>query len=121
MKRDMNLIRRIAIATADLQPGDMLSELPDVDANTFGAHVQWMLDAGLVEAKVMGGFPDLICLVLRLTWAGSDFLDAARDEALWRRAMSKVLSSGAAFTFEILKEALKAEITKGFPSLRGGA
>lgn len=121
MKRDMDLVRRIALATANLEFGETLSELEGVDAYTFGEHVQLMAEADLIDAQIAGGFPEPIAIVMRLTWAGNDFVDAVKDDALWKRAMSKVVKSGASFTFEILKEALKTEITQGFPSLRGGA
>lgn len=121
MRRDMDLVRRIAVAAADLEFGETLSELEGVDAYTFGEHVRLMVEADLIEAQVAGGYPEPIAIVTRLTWAGNDFVDAARDDALWKRAMTKVVKSGASFTFEILKEALKAEITQGFPTLRGGA
>jgi hypothetical protein len=47
-----------------------------------------------------------------MTWAGHDFLDAARDETLWNKAKVKFVKPGASFTFELVKEWLKAEMKK---------
>ncbi len=118
MKRDMDLIRRIAIATADLAPGQPLQQLPDLDAATWLFHVELMEEAGLVKATV-SRYLDANdeAVVWRLTWAGSDFVDATRDDALWRKVVNKVLNTSASFTFDLLKEALKSEISKGLSSL----
>lgn len=120
MKRDMDLVRKIAIAAADMGPNLQLDRLDGVDAHVFAEHVRLMSEAGLIEAYIAGGYPDPIALVTRLTWEGNDFVDASRDEALWRRALAKVAKAGASFTFDVLKEALKAEIAQGFSTLRGG-
>jgi len=57
-------------------------------------------------------------MVERLTWAGCEFADAVRSDTLWAKAKKEVIKPGISFTFDILKEWLKAEITQGFPTLR---
>jgi len=47
-----------------------------------------------------------------MTWAGHDFLDAARDETLWNKAKQTVMKPNASYTFENLGDYLKAEIKK---------
>lgn len=119
MKRDMDLIRRIAHATEALEPGEMLDGLGGVNAVTFVQHVVWMQEAGLVEALVpknLGGSLEN-AMVMRLTWEGCDFLDAVRDEGLWSKAKEAVIKPSASFTFGLLKEWLTDEIRKGLPSL----
>lgn len=121
MKRDMNVIRSIAFAVEALPPGKELEELSGVDAQTFGAHVKWMIDAGLVDGGVtqyIGERPPE-ATVRRLTWNGCDFLDAARSDTLWKRAQESVIGPTMSWTFDILKEWLKAEIKNGLPTLRG--
>ena len=46
-------------------------------------------------------------------------MDAARDDTLWRKAKESVIRPGASFTFDLVKDWLKAEISHGFPTLRG--
>lgn len=120
MKRDMDLIRRIALATAELPPDDVLTELDGVDAATFAMHVTWMQEGGLVAAVV----PDSMhssdeAHVFRLTWAGCDFADAVKDDTLWSKAKIKVLKPSASWTFGVLRDWLTAEISQGLPTLRG--
>jgi hypothetical protein len=76
-------------------------------------HVQLLIDAGLVEGTVHYGasrgrrIPDAFH-IQRLTWTGHDFLDAARNDTVWHTAKEKILKPGVSWTFELLKETLKA-------------
>ncbi|MDG2617731.1 DUF2513 domain-containing protein [Thermoleptolyngbya sichuanensis XZ-Cy5] len=54
----------------------------------------------------------------RLTWQGCEFADAVADDRLWNKAKENVLKPGISFTFDVLKEWLKAEISQGLPALR---
>lgn len=51
-------------------------------------------------------------------WAGCEFVDAIRDDTLWQKAKVNVLRPGMSFTFDVLKDWLKTEITQGFPAAR---
>jgi hypothetical protein len=42
----------------------------------------------------------------RLTWADHEFLDAARDNTLWKAAKSKVLETTGGLAFEFLRAML---------------
>jgi hypothetical protein len=69
-----------------------------------------MKDAGLIEAAIAKG-PDgspAGAVIIRMTWAGHDFLDAARDDTVWRKAKDNVLKPGVSWTFDLLKQTLKA-------------
>ncbi len=117
MKRDMDLVRRIAFATEALPFDGELHELPGVAPDSFTEHVRWMREAGLIEAALrpMGAG----AIVTRLTWAGCEFADAARSDTLWAKAKTSVIKPGTSFSFDLLKEWLKTEISKGFPTLGG--
>jgi hypothetical protein len=41
-----------------------------------------------------------------LTWAGHDFIDAARSDTTWSKAMEKVKTVGGSLSFTILKQLL---------------
>lgn len=119
MKRDMDLVRQILLA-AEAQPiGETLEGLDGVEQDVFSLHVIWMKEAGLVHAAVSeymdGG---AAAFVFRLTWSGCEFADAVRSDTLWKKAKTDVLKPGMSFTFDVLKEWLKTEITQGFPTAR---
>lgn len=120
MKRDMNLIRRIVLATADLPPFKNLSGLEGVPESEFVMHAEWLKEAGLVAATTRVGHSESeaqFAFIFRLTWAGCEFADAIRDDTLWKKAQDKVIKPGISFTFDVFKDWLKAEIAQGFPSV----
>ena len=118
MKRDMDLARRILLATAQQPHDDDLMGLPDVDEEDFALHVIWLQEAGLVKALISETTGGTLAYVQRLTWNGCDFVDAIQDDTLWAKAKAKVMRPTASFTFDILKDWLKAEIAQGLPTLR---
>ena len=121
MKRDMDAVRRILQATEALDHGQYLDSIEGMDTDTFVHHVLLMQAGGLIEARAMAGSGSManFANVLRMTWAGHDFLDAARDDTLWQKAKTEVMRPGLSFTFDLVKDWLKTEITQGFPTLRG--
>lgn len=121
MKRDMDLIRKIVLATADLPYGKTLNQLEGVSAEEFVTHVVWLAEAGLVEAKAQAGSGSFAkyAIVQRLTWSGCEFADAIRDDTLWAKAKAVMLKPTMSFTFEVLRDWLKAEIAQGLPAIRG--
>lgn len=120
MKRDMDIVRRIALETTNLPDNMVLTRLDGVDKATFGTHVMWMKEADLLVASVQefkSGEPPT-AQVRRLTWAGCDFADAVRSDTLWAKAKESVIKPTASFTFGLLKDWLVAEVKQGFPTLR---
>lgn len=118
MKRDPDLIRRICFAIEELPSQQQLTGLDDVNQAEFAHNAELMDDAGLIEAKFLRTNMATHVHIRRLTWAGHDFTDAARSDTLWRKAKESVIKPGASWTFDLLKEWLKAEIKNGFPTLR---
>ena len=119
MKRDMDLIRRIALALEELPSGESLKKLEGVDSETFALHATWMQEAGLIKATIQEFFGgNSFVDITRLTWAGCDFASSVRDDTLWNKAKANVLKPGMSFTFDVLKSWLKTEITQGFPTMR---
>lgn len=121
MKRDMDVVRRIALETADMQFGHVLTGLEGVSKEIFGQHAIWMEEAGLIKASIqeyVNGSPPTT-LVRRLTWSGCEFADAVRSDTLWKKAKDNVIKPSGSFTFGLLKDWLAVEIREGFPTLRG--
>ena len=110
MKRDMNLVREILLwATAQENAGIYTNPvLPEYTEDQISHHVHLMSQAGLVDAVdiTTNSSAGPSALLMSVPWAGHDFIDAARDNTVWNKAKSKVLSSGASFTFDLLKEVL---------------
>jgi len=108
MKRDMELIRLLLL---EQEAGEPPEELKQYDEKLVVHNVALMLDAGLIEGEVFPGSDGTPtgAVIIRLTWAGHDFLDSTRDPSIWAKAKERVIKPGASWTFSILVEFLKAE------------
>lgn len=120
MKRDMDIIRQIILATADLPYASTLDKLEGVSPDDFVVHVIWLEEAGLIiaDAQAGSGSGAQYAMVSRLTWDGCEFADAVMDDGIWKKAKESVIKPGFSFTFDILKEWLKGEISNGLPTIR---
>ena len=109
MKRDMDIIRLLML---ELETDEKQEALEKYSQKEILYNMSQMIDAGLAIGDVVrGGDNEPIGGGLdQLTWAGHDFLDAARDDTLWKKAKQHVIKPGASFTFELVKEWLKLEI-----------
>jgi hypothetical protein len=106
MKRDMDLIRTLL---TELEEADGLIERTD----KLGVHqIAVILDHRLAEGRCSldgQGLP-FRGILKRLTWDGHEFLDAMRDDTVWRKVKERVLKPGASWTFGLLLEYARAEI-----------
>ena len=44
---------------------------------------------------------------IRLTWKGHEFLDAARNDTIWKKALGHIKKAGVQVTLPVLEEVLK--------------
>ena len=121
MQRDMDLIRKIVLTVRDST--GVVNKLEGVEELAYRYHANLLLEAGLAvgaaSKEVMGtGAPGHV-MIFRLTWAGHDFADSISSDTIWKKAKDNVLKPSASWTFEILKEYLKAEIKTHIPGLDG--
>lgn len=115
MKRDMDLVRDIlkAVELCDDPWGlHQILSIEGYSQNEISYHIKLLHDAGLLEAQDVStmGQDGFRWWPGRLTWAGQDFLDAAKDDTLWKKAKETVLKPGASFSFDLLLAWLKAQI-----------
>jgi len=107
MKRDMELVRIILLAIADSNEPIEASRIANekYSANLVGYHFQILNEAGLIVASVSaaGNNPYYFASASRLTWEGNDYLDAIRDESIWRRIKSAVAKATGTTTFDVVK------------------
>ncbi len=106
MKRDMNLIRLLLLETEGEEPGPDLSSFTE-EQRVY--HSALLIEAGLVHGEIIldGNGQPAGAVALRLTWAGHEFLDAARNDAIWHKAGERIKKSGVDVTISLLQELLK--------------
>lgn len=120
MHRDMDIIRKIILALRDAPLGEAVGMVEGVENENFAAHVQLLVEAGLVMAALQGADRNnpnapmkrtpQAAIAYRLTWAGQDFADAILDDTVWRKARDKVIKPAGSWTFGVLLDVLKSEI-----------
>lgn len=114
MKRDMELIR-LELLRVEGEPPE-----PDLSAYSEEQRIYHMalcIEAGLVDGVVMKneiGEPNGT-VAIRLTWKGHEFLDAARNDTIWKKTIGHVKKAGVAVTLPVLEDLLK----KGAKELLG--
>lgn len=109
MKRDLDLIRKILLAIEDHPQG----YAPDLKFDGYtdeqiGYQSYLLIDAGLAQGQDMAGFGSTgpNSKIFKLTWAGHEFADAARNDKLWTKAMGIVKEKGGSVTMDVLKDLL---------------
>ena len=105
MKRDMNLIRSLLL---DIEGEEPKPDLSQYSQEQVIYHTALLIEAGLVDGSIVEdatGYPAMTTTT-RLKWMGHEFLDAARDEKSWKRALIVIGKAGGSITLPILKQML---------------
>lgn len=109
MKRDMDLIRRILLTIEADEPYD---EIPGVDVDVLIGHVELLFDAGLVEGQNTSTLAEADFRIDRITWAGHEFLDAARNESVWKTVRRQLKEKSLSVSLSILQQLLTNEVRR---------
>ena len=109
MKRDMELVRRILIraeeGTLDSRGWIKLEDLHEDEA-VIWEHVRLLKEAGYVEAIDLRTQDDSEFALQRLNWEGHEFLAAARNDSVWRKALDKLKAEATSVPLQLMQELL---------------
>lgn len=112
MKRDMDLVRKIAFALEEHEHGYAPSlKLDGYTDEQIGHHVYLMMQEKLVEADdaTHGGHASPVAEARSLTWKGHEFIQLARSDTLWNKAKATVREKTGGLVFGVLFEYLKQQ------------
>ena len=117
MKRDMDLVKQILLEAEDLDTPKLDLPIEGYDQIVVNEHVYLCTQAGLIEATILRDQDGRAAQVItsRLTWQGHEFLQLARNNALWNKAKSNFKDKAVNFSFEMLFLYLKQEAVHLFP------
>ena len=108
MKRDMDLVRHILIATEKAGEPVDLSDLVKApwDENAVAYHLELMEHHGLLDCNVRRDFGgDVVdATVCGLTWDGCDYLEAIRDRDVWAKTKKVLRETVGSTTMEVIKQ-----------------
>lgn len=104
----MGLIREILMDLESKQPNEFL----DHDDPVVAYHASLLREAGFVNGVIINNELSLprACRLAYLTWRGHDFLDAMRDESIWRKAQESILKPAGGIAFDVLFQWLKVQM-----------
>lgn len=107
MKRDMNLARLLLLEIESRnEPNAEPVDLSGYSEEQLAYHRYLIWHAGLTTGFDASTLEGSDACNESLSWTGHDFLDAARNETVWRKAMSGIQKAGVSATFELLKRYL---------------
>ncbi|MEX0760051.1 MAG: DUF2513 domain-containing protein [Tistlia sp.] len=108
MKRDMDLCRQILFKLEEMDrpprgTADFEGRFREAPAELY-YQVYLLKDAGLIEAMDARSSSGDRWLPQKITWAGQEFLDAARSDTVWSKARARATEVGGTLAYQILKE-----------------
>ena len=122
MQRDMDLIRLLLLMmeTPKAQRCDFYEKQLEskYTPEQISYHQYLLHDAGLAEGCVVNTDLGLTCDLTYLTWAGHDFLEAAREPARWEKAKT-IFGKMGGVTLDMAKAVLTNLITEQAKRLMG--
>jgi Hypothetical protein (DUF2513) len=118
MKRDMELIRELLLAIEAVDSPDVFQATLKLKVNSMREdmihNLKLMVDAGFLLAdplETQAGTSDF--LIRRITYAGYEFLDSARNESIWSTARETITKKGLSLEsvgFGVLTQVLASAI-----------
>ena len=121
MKRDMDLIRDLLLEIEAKHDGSGRAVKISTDDRSQAEvteHLFMINEAGLIEAKDASHLQGRNILVLRMTWAGHEFLDGIRDPKVWAETKEGVKKIGS-FSLDIVSAIAKGILKKKIADLSG--
>ena len=117
MKRDVNLVREILLAVEISEPGTIPDglQIDGYSDELIGSQVFVMCEGkllALIDERVKLDptnwtiIKAFAKMPVRLTWRGHEFIDAARDETRWKKAMEATKKHGETVSIGVLMELL---------------
>lgn len=106
MKRDMELVRQILLQVeqAENDPNEWIDlSFEQWPHEVVSYHTKLLIDAGLLEGQDLSDLSGSDWRPKSLTWEGQEFLDAARNETVWNKAMASLKEKSMTVPFEVLK------------------
>jgi hypothetical protein len=119
MKRDMELVRQILLALEAHASGAAPAPftIAGYDQEVIGHHVYLMAQGELLTAATFSAFGESPTAAPgSITWKGHEFLDATRNDKVWRQVRTVLKDKGLSLPFALVQE-LAIQIAKKLAGL----
>ena len=110
----MELIRNVMLAAEKTKdPYDLIDPKFEGRSETeISYHIALLDDAGLLHGQDRSAIGVFRWSAGPLTWAGHEFVEAVKDDAVWKDALAITAKSGGGAVFELVKIALMQVLEK---------
>jgi len=114
MKRDMDLVRKLLVCIEEDERATgrhgLMVSIEGYSDQEVEYHLRLIVGAGLVTTALAddGELDFLSAWPTGLTWEGHGFLEAARNDTIWKKATELVRRTTGGLAFELLKSTLIA-------------
>jgi hypothetical protein len=88
------------------------------DSRAIVYHIDLMYEGGFLSCEPVTSSTSnrlIEAIPFRLTWKGHEFLDAMRNEGIWKQVKATLRSKAIGVTFDMLKDLLMSQATKHLP------
>ena len=113
MKRDMDLVRKIALQLEQHADGYAPRNfaVEGYSDEQVGYHIHLMMDAGLLDGFKTSHFGSTspTAKPKALTWAGHEFAENARSDTVWNKAKAVIRDKVGTASIAVLVEVLKQQ------------
>ncbi len=108
MKRNVELVRIILLEIEKKEePLEWITpEINGYSENEISYHIKILAEAGFVEATELSTRGTFQWGAVNLTWNGHEFLDASRNETIWKKTKSIINNKLGSASIEVVKELL---------------
>ncbi|NCF27594.1 MAG: DUF2513 domain-containing protein [Gammaproteobacteria bacterium] len=108
MKRNMQLIRMVMLAAEkNKDPYELVDpKFEGHNETEISYHIALLDDAGLLHGQDRSAIGVFRWSAGALSWTGHEFVEAVRDEAVWKEALDIAGNSDNGAVFEVLQKAL---------------
>ena len=107
MKRDMDLVRDILLKVEEAERALPVGAFYDLRASkdVVDYHLELLIAHGFLDGTLHGSWGSRVVggEIDGLTWDGQDFLEAVRDERVWRAVKKAVYEAVGSTTFDVVK------------------
>jgi len=117
MQRDMDLFREILLSIEEAPSGNYWTAIPlgGHSIEDVVGHLRLIDDAGFVEARFLTTMDNDGAIVIRMTNAGHDFLEASKQPTMWEQAKAQIKSGGLPMTISVIREVFESLIKAHLP------
>src|ERR1044071_1514383 len=104
----MDLVRQLLLEIEGYPDGPhRMPPMTGYSADLVAYHLKLLAQAGLIEVHDSTTIGSRELLPKCLTWQGHEFLDAARDETIWRKAKQRITAATGTVSLAVLQDLLK--------------